>query len=259
MRSSHWTAFGIRISLGTVLAVGWCSSGVVAGILATTPHALDNDLGPGPGGAWQGSVVVSGTSPNAGGIDSFEATVDYAVFARGKIQNFFDDNWGVPPVDPAPDDIVYAYQIHTVTADTTRPGAAPMGIQKMTVGLDAGDLPGVLWLPTFQSNPAFVSQQNPSSTGGAFDPVLNGSAIWNFTGSGAAAALARVNTGEQSPILLYSAKYLPDLNSVTLTAGIATAAVNSVPSIGNVAIPEPSAILMCLLGAGTLVAVRRRV
>jgi len=248
MRISPVSAIKPCVALVVVLGLLCCQSVVQAGALASTPYAYDDDLGPGVGGAWLGSVAYNRTTLT----NTIQGTLEYAVFAPGQFQNFLIDTLGgPPPFDPAPGEVVYAYQLIDVTAATP-------GVSNISVGLDVIDIPGTVSPPSFAPTGA-GNEQAPSL--GEYNGT---SMVWRFMDNPATGGVdERINTGEQSPILIFSSAYLPELDNLTINSGIAgtPSYYDSVPSIGSnlsQGVPEPSSVALLLIGCASLIGAVRR-
>lgn len=249
MRISPSSAVRPLVAFVVVISLLCLQSSASAGWLASTPHAYDDGFGP-TLGVWQGSHAYSRTAP--AGPNAITGTLEYAVFAPGAFQAFLNDHFGgPPPFDPAPGEVVYAYQLLDVTV-------ANPGVTKISVGLDAIDIPGTIsppsWIPT-----GAINEQLPDSG----EYIANTSMVWNFPDlAGTVGVNERLLVGEQSPILFFSSEYLPELDNITVTSGIAGPHyVDAVPSIGtnlSSEIPEPSSLAILLIAAASSLGFIRR-
>jgi PEP-CTERM motif len=162
-----------------------------------------------------------------------------------------DNLGGPPPFDPAPGEVIYAYQLLNVTA------ASP-GVSNISVGLDVIDIPGLISPPTYISTGA-GNEQIPSA--GEYNTT---SMVWRFLDNPATAGVdEKLNVGEQSPILFFSSQYLPELDNLLINSGLAgsPAYFDSVPSIGGTlgtGVPEPSSLLILIIGSASAFGILRR-
>jgi hypothetical protein len=214
-------------------------------MLLSTPHAYNDGLGPGPDGVWKGTVEYD----RVFGTNNVDSTVEFAVFGPGKFQFFLNDNWGVPPVDPAPGDVIYAYQIINVNS------AVP-GIQLMSVGLDSIDDPHIVSPPSYVLT-GLAGEQAPGPASAFNDTSM----VWSFANNSGTPEDERINTGQFSPILIFSSRWGPELDKLTVASGGAAnpSILDGVPSIGNyIAVPEPLSQTLLLVGSASLLGLLRR-
>jgi hypothetical protein len=205
-----------------------------AGPLATTNRALNDGFGP-DAGRWHGSVVVSGAAFG----DTVIADVDWAAFEHGSFQLFLNDQ-GIAQVDPsAPGEIVYVYQITSVTSATP-------GIDTLTVGVDAADGRGTVSAPSFVHTGAATAKL-PASGGDN-----STSMAWFFNGT-------ELHVGDTSALLVFTAPFYPEFDFLQVNSGLGGPAVSPlVASIGDRRVPEPSfAALGLLASMGVLRRVRK--
>jgi hypothetical protein len=207
---------------------------VVAGPLATTSRALNDGFGP-DAGRWHGSVSVAGAAFG----DTLVAEVDWAAFARpsdgstGRFQLFLNDE-GIAQLDPsAPGEVIYVYQITSVTA------ASP-GVDTLTVGLDSADGRGGVVAPAFVPTGA-ATEQSPVSGG---DNVT--SMAWFFNGT-------ELQVGDTSSLLVFTSPFAPEFDFLHVNSGLAGPVVSPLvasPSdrLFQFDIPEPASLLLGLFG-----------
>jgi hypothetical protein len=104
-----------------------------AGILDDHTDAYDNDLGPGTGGRWAGSVPFS----DGNDLNGF---IDFAVFTAQQFNNNFS-GLGYVPTGP----LVYAYQVFntgpaTVNSETISASNPASGIGQFDIGDEDADV-----------------------------------------------------------------------------------------------------------------------
>jgi hypothetical protein len=217
-----------------------CFLPAAAASLMTTNLALYDGFGP-DAGRWRGSVTIT-EGPNALGQE-VDATVEWAAFAPGKFQDYLDANhFGA--LDPsALGEVIYAYEVVSVTT------AVP-GIFTLSVGRDAADGVGTV-APTHVAGtggqaPTFASDQGTSM-------------LWLFLPPPDANML---QAGEKSSILVYSSIFAPQFDTLQLNAGL----VGPFPSplVASISdrlftfeIPEPTSLVLVVLGVGAAFAGRR--
>lgn len=245
MRISPVSAIKPCVAFVAVLGLLCCQSVVQAGALASTSYAYNDGFGP-SAGVWQGTVAYNRTTL----ANTIQGDLEFAVFAPDDFQSFLNDTLGgPPPFDPAPGEVVYAYQLLNVTATP--------GVSNISVGLDVIDIPGTVSPPSFISTGA-GNEQAPSI--GEYNGT---SMVWRFMDNAATGVDERINTGEQSPILIFSSAYLPELDNLTINSGVAgtPAYFDSVPSIGSnlsQGVPEPASAVLLLIGCASLIGTVRR-
>jgi hypothetical protein len=217
-------------------------SQAVAGPLATTNRALNDGFGP-DAGRWHGTVLVAGAAFG----DTLTAEVDWAAFARpfdgstGKFQQFLNDE-GIAQADPsAPGEVVYVYQIASVTA------VSP-GIDTLTVGIDAAD-------GRVAGSTAFVpaggsSEQSPTSSA---DNTT--SMAWFFAGT-------ELQVGDTSSFLVYRSPFAPEFDFLQVNSGLAGPGVSPLvasPSdrLFQFDIPEPASLVMAMVCSAAVANGRR--
>lgn len=233
-----------RVGLALVLSCAtllFAESSAIAGPLATTNFALDDGFGP-DAGRWHGSVTIMGAAFG----NTLTADVDWAVFARplgggaGGFQHYLDDQ-GIAQVDPsAPGELIYVYQIVSVT------DAIP-GVDTLTVGIDATDGRGGVVAPAFVPTGA-ATEKSPTAGG---DNTT--SMFWLFNGS-------ELQAGDTSSLLVFTSTFAPEFDFLQVNSGTAGAPVSPLtasPSdrIFQHQVPEPStgiALLLCALGTLSL-------
>ncbi len=215
-----------------VLVVGGWITAALAGPLSSTPRAIGTG-GP-DAGYWRGSVDFQ----QAFFGNEVEATLDWAVFAPGAFQLFLDDV-GVAATDPAPGQVVYAYQLSEVVT------AVP-GVGSVSVGLDST---GVVSTPPTEVLTGWAGEQPISSA------YLSGTtaAYWSFSAAGNNAAL--VDAGEISPLLVFASPNVPQLDTFQVYSGVAGYNGNSLEPLTMVGspsdepwVPEPGSFLLALVG-----------
>jgi hypothetical protein len=207
---------------------------VQAGPLATTPFALNDGFGP-DAGTWHGTVAIAGAAFG----DTVSAQVDWAAFHHGDFQLYLNSQ-GIAQVDPsAVGEIVYVYQITTVTS------ASP-GIDALTVGLDASDGRGVVSAPSFVPTGAAMSKA-PASGGDN-----TSSMAWFFNGT-------ELHVGDSSALLLFTSPFLPEFDFMQVNSGLAGPPVSPlVASPSDRAVPEPATAALGLCAALGLLLRRQR-
>lgn len=228
----------IRVGLAFVLS---CAVSLIvvpqagAGPLSTTNFALNDGFGP-DAGRWHGSVTIMGAAFG----DTLLAEVDWAAFARpangdpGKFQLYLDDQ-GIAQVDPsAPGEVIYVYQITSVT------NAIP-GVDTLTVGIDASDGRGGVIAPTFIPTGAPTEK---SPLGGGDN---NTSMAWFFDGTD-------FQVGDTSSLLVFTSPFAPEFDFIQVNSGLAGAPVSPLtasPSdrLFRSEVPEPSTVVFLSLAA----------
>jgi hypothetical protein len=230
----------VRIRLTALTMMCWATilglSNVIAGPLATTNFALNNGAGPDLG-YWRGTALVVGAALG----DTVTATVDWAAFPPGGLQDYLDGE-GIAQVDPSgPAEVAYVYQITSVTAATP-------GIGALTVGLDAPDARGIVLAPSSLPTGG-ASESTP--TGGGDNTT---SMAWFFTGA------QRLLVGDTSGLLIFSSPNVPEFDFLQVSSGLAGPVVSPlVASPSNLLfIPEPSALVLGLVCCLGLIGARRR-
>jgi hypothetical protein len=227
--------------LAAVCSVMICSQ-ALAGPLATTSRALNDGFGP-DAGRWHGAVVVAGGAFG----DTLVAEVDWAAFARpidgstGRFQLFLNDE-GIAQVDPsAPGEVIYVYQITSVTAATP-------GIDTLTVGIGAAD-------GRVAGSTTFI----PAGGGSEKSPTTSAdnttSMVWFFEGT-------ELLVGDTSSFLVFRSPFAPELDFLQVNSGLAGPAVSPLvasPSdrLFQFDIPEPSSLMLGLLCSVALIGRRK--
>jgi hypothetical protein len=247
MRISGSPAKWPLVALSLLAVVSCFVPAAVAG-LATTNFALFDGFGP-DGGRWRGSVPIN-VGPIVPTGDEVEAVVEWAAFFPGRFQLYLNaEHPGA--VDPsAPGEILYAYQVVSVAA------ASP-GISTLTVGVDPPP-PGAPPVdPRGSVAPTFVAGTPVGSVAPSGSGDQNTSMLWSW-GPGA----SLLNVGETSPILVFTSPFAPELDTMQLSSGLASPSPSPlVASIGDRTvdreIPEPTALVMLMLGGAALMAARR--
>ncbi|MDZ4657264.1 MAG: PEP-CTERM sorting domain-containing protein [Bythopirellula sp.] len=212
---------------------------VQAGSLATTNRALNDGFGP-DAGRWHGSVALSGIA--IFGPNVVSAEVDWAAFAPGKFALYLADEGLAGPDPSGGTDVVYAYQIVSVTT------AVP-GIASLTVGIDLADTRGVVLAPTAVS--AGGGSEKLPSGGGDEGTSMS----WTF-------AANPVGAGDTSGLLVFTSPFAPEFDHMTVVSGLAAGtAFNGVASpsvrIFQNDVPEPNTLIGLALGLFSLFARRR--
>ncbi len=231
-----------RITLCAVVALG--SLQVMAGPLATTNFALNDGFGP-DAGRWHGSVSISG-GPIPFFGDVVAAEVDWAAFGPGKFQLYLNSQ-SIAQFDPsAPGEVIYVYQITSVTA------ASP-AIDTLTVGIDPGDGRGIISAPV--NIPTGAATEITPFGGGD----NNTSMAWFFNNS----ELPPLGVGNTSSLLVFTSPFAPEFDFLQVNAGLAGPSPSPLvasPSdrIFQNDIPEPSSILLGLAGVQIMLVIRSR-
>lgn len=224
------------LSLATLCVLLFGAVPAWGGPLATTPFALNDGFGP-DAGAWHGSAAIAGAAFG----DAVVAEVDWAAFGPGGFQNYLNSQ-AIAQVDPSGlGEIAYVYQITSVTA------AVP-GIDTLSVGLDAVDGRGTVLAPAFVPTGAATEK---SPTGGGDNST---SMAWFFNG-------AELHVGDTSSLLVYTSEYAPEWGFLQVNSGLAgpfPSPLVASPS-GRLGgdIPEPSCVVLVLLGSTILVSAGR--
>lgn len=195
-----------------------------AGVLDGISGAFDDNLGPGVGGAWTGSTTYDNglVAPN-----HLFGTIDYAVMTSANFSTAF------PAATYAPtSSVVYLYQVNNTGNFSV--SAEIVGVNTSASGIGQ-----------FENTPGEVA----SSLFG-FD--TGNKAIWNF-------ASPLIGTGESSTILAFSSPNIPMLGAaITVDGG--TFGVSSVPTPSNTPIPEPTGLVLLMVGTlAAAVRPRRRI
>jgi hypothetical protein len=228
------------LALAALSAMYLSASLVQAGPLATTNFALNDGFGP-DAGRWHGSVTVAAVEAFSG--STLAAEVDWAAFGPGKFQLYLNSE-GIAQLDPsAPGQVIYVYQITTVTA-------ANPGIGALTVGLDAGDGRGNVSAPSFVPTGALL-EQSPTAGG---DQTT--SMAWFFEGT-------QLVPGDNSSLLVFTSPFAPEFDFLMVNSGLAAqfpSPLVASPSdrLFQFDVPEPSSLVMGLLGCLRLLARSRK-
>src|SRR5690606_38752116 len=147
-------------------------------------------------------------------------------------------------VDPsAPGEVIYVYQITTVSA------AFP-GIDTLTVGIDKTDGRGSVVAPAFVPTGA-ATEKSPVAGGDN-----NTSMFWLFAGT-------ELEVGDTSSLLAFTSPFAPEFDFIQVNSGLAGAPVSPLvasPSdrIFQHQVPEPTTAATLLLGGLAALALRRR-
>ncbi|MBN2293949.1 MAG: PEP-CTERM sorting domain-containing protein [Pirellulales bacterium] len=169
---------------------------------------------------WAGTVSFDSYNPPFSTIPGLHGTVEYVVFAPG---DFPTDCVGYTPT---PGEFVYTYQI-TPDADSYVVSGFEVEIQNSA------------------DNPGSFTGDYVSGTGLNTPASL---ANWSFAG---------VPSGTSSVGLAFSSPYAPiNLYGSCIDSGV-TADIDDIPSPGE-NVPEPSTLVLLVLGANSLILARRR-
>jgi hypothetical protein len=229
----------VAVTIFAVLSA-WTLSAEAAS-LATTPRALNDGFGP-DAGRWHGSVSIMGAAFG----DTLIAEVDWAAFARpldgstGNFQLYLNDQ-GIAQVDPsAPGEVIYVYQITSVTM-------ADPGIDTLTVGIDPADGRGGTLAPT--SLPTGAATEKSPASGGDNSTSM----AWFFNG-------AELHAGDTSSLLVFTSPFAPEYDFIQVNSGLAGPVVSPlVPSPSNrLFVPEPCSWALGLLACSGLFGSGRR-
>lgn len=234
MQPSRNQHVGSTVFLVLGIAAALASSPALAGPLATSNFAFADGFGP-DAGRWHGSVSIAGAAFG----DTAVAEIDWAVFQHGDFQLYLDSQ-GIGQADPsATGELVYVYQIASVTS------ASP-GIDTLTVGVDPGDVRGTLTAPTFV--PTGLASSKPPTGGGDNTTSM----AWFFGGS-------ELGVADTSDLLLFTSPYFPEYDFLQINSGLGGPAVSPlVASIGTRHAPEPSSLALGLLASIALCTRGRR-
>jgi hypothetical protein len=223
-----------QLSCAFLTALLMSATLVQAGPLATTNLALNDGFGP-DAGRWHGTVTVAGVDAFTGNV--LAAEVDWAAFARpavgvGRFQLYLNGQ-GIAQADPsAPSEVIYVYEITSVTAATP-------GIDALTVGVDAGDGRGGTSAPSFVLKGA-ANESSPTSGGDQ-----GTSMAWFFEGT-------ELHVGDNSSLLVFTSPFAPEFDFLMVNSGLAAQfppPLVASPSdrLFQFDIPEPSSLAMGLL------------
>jgi len=225
-------------SLATLCALLIGAAPAWGGALATTPFALNDGFGP-DAGRWHGSAAIAAVAFG----DNVTADVDWAAFGPGDFQLYLNGE-GIAQLDPSgPDEVTYVYQISSVKATTP-------GIDTLTVGLDAVDGRGTVLAPAFVPTGA-ATEKSPVSGG---DNTT--SMAWFFNGT-------ELQAGDTSSLLVFTSPFAPELDFLQVNSGLAGPSPSPLvasPSFRPLSslVPEPSSVLLGLLGCMILAGARRK-
>jgi len=236
----HKLRFSFSLAILAIF-ISSASSLVSAGSLATTNRALSDGFGP-DAGQWRGTASIS-VAPIPFFNDEVTAEVDWAAFAPNDFQLYLNDEGIIAPDPSGPFEVVYAYQIVSISA------ASP-GISTLTVGVDDTDARGSV-LP-----PSFV----PTGGGSEVAPTSGGdqttSMAWFFNG-------ALLQVGDTTGLLVFTSPFAPELDGLQVNAGLASP--NPSPLVASISdrlfeqeIPEPSSMALLLLGSFAVMARSRK-
>jgi hypothetical protein len=218
----------MRIASGVVSVACVALVTLTATMLQAVPLPVDPfGLDGGVPTTWQGTQAYFAPAPVGGG--QLKADVDFAVFAPGQ----FGLSYGGAADPSGGAHYVYAYQVHN-----TAPGAVgDRSISMMTVGLDGNESPAGI---------GFVLAGGLAPSSASFIPAgpPHTSAGWSFTG----ALLAPTMTSE---ILIFTSPHGPEFDTASLLGGINNTQMLPSP------VPEPTSVVLFILGAAALLAVRR--
>ncbi len=204
------------------------STSVWAGSLATTNLALNDGFGP-DAGRWHGSATIVASVFG----DTLTAEVDWAAFAPGPKFQLYLDGEGIAQSNPAaPGEVIYVYQIVSVTA------ASP-GIDTLTVGVDASDVRGSLTAPS--SIPTGAATEHSPASGGDNTTSM----AWFFNGT-------ELHPGDTSSLLIFTSPFAPELDFLQVNSGLAGPIPS--PLVASISdrifqfdIPEPNTLALSLL------------
>ncbi|QDV80785.1 hypothetical protein K2D_44150 [Planctomycetes bacterium K2D] len=225
------------LSLAT-LGVLLISHAAGAGPLATTSRALNDGFGP-DAGRWRGSVSIAGAAFG----DTLEAEVDWAAFGPGQFQQFLDDN-GYPGADPSgANEVLYVYQIVSVT------NANP-GVDTLTVGVDPADGRGAVSAPSYL--PLGLANEMAPTGGGDNTTSMD----WFFQN-------AELQAGDVSGLLMFSSPFMPEYDFLQVNSGLAGPVVSPLVASPSdrpfeVNVPEPSAVALALACTAAVLGCKRR-
>jgi hypothetical protein len=200
----------VFVVLGCLLAL---SGGVtaIAGPLATASNAYIDGNGP-DSGAWRGSASYS-NGPLFG-------TIDYAVFTAAGFAAEFPS--AVPgDYNPTSGELVYAYQI--------RNGGGSAAVSFESVSADPADNIG-----SFEITSGDIEPTAESLSG-------FGTAEWIFL-------FPEIGPNENSFGLVFSSLNRPEFSGTSVTIDGGFTAIATVPTPGDIRIPEPSALMLLCIG-----------
>jgi hypothetical protein len=231
-RSIIHRALALSLAVLASLSIGLPTN---AGTLATTNRALNDGFGP-DAGRWHGTVDIMGAAFG----DTLIAQVDWAAFAPGQFQLFLGDN-GYAGADPSgPGEVLYVYQITSVT------NANP-GVDTLTVGVDPTDGRGLVSAPSYLSL-GLATEKAPTS--GADNTT---SMDWFFNG-------AELQVGDTSGLLMFSSPFAPEYDFLQVNSGLAGPVVSPLvasPSDRSYNVPEPTTAALALACTAALLGTRR--
>jgi len=213
-----------------------CALALVAWPAAAGPLAIDTNTYQ---GTWHGSTSFQGFQDSGGGPTpaNFFGHVDWAVYAPGNFPGaFVGTSPGGSAYTPPADEFVYAYQVYVTTdpLNVFPPNASPFS--SLTVQLtNAG---GGIFSFTGDGGFGNVAGDAPIS----MLMFTLDSATWDFNG---------ILAGSSSRGLAFSSPNVPMFLSATGLDHGAVATILPVPSPSSqtVDVPEPSAMVLLLLGA----------
>jgi hypothetical protein len=228
---TSWAIYCVALTIGVPQSA--------AGTLATTNFALNDGFGP-DAGRWHGSVSVVGAAFG----DTLVAEVDWAAFGPGRFQLYLNSQ-AIAQVDPsAPNEVIYVYQITSVTAATP-------GVDTVTVGVDAADGRGVVSAPSFVLTGA-PTEQSPASGGDN-----STSMAWFFNGT-------ELQVGDTSSLLVFTSPFAPEFDFLQVNSGLAGPVVSPLVASPSdrlfqfdLSIPEPATAALSFL-AGLALFLRRK-
>lgn len=225
--------------------IGFNGNPAGAGILEDTAYAL-------PG--FQGSRDFAASFF----FNEVYADFDFAAFAPVESSSYNFDaflaEYGIVFDSGVPDDhYVYAYQAHVL--ESTSPNAEMVTVGTVFSGSVGGVAPSFVPLSAYGDGVGENGNEEPLLTSYQGSPAT--SALWRYVEAGA----GTLSAGEWTAIMYFSSTHPPTWDSAQINAGLASGKSNlqdlintGVPSPS----PEPSSLLMLVIGAALLAIGRRR-